>query len=192
MSFFLLCVNFTLTAILQRRIDTFHDFDWLHRNVRKVFSQSVAAQRNLGRVHIVALRIELNRFFVRRFGFARLLALRMEWNNVVCLRWRNFRLFRCLHYRRLQSVFLFRRLRHDRLHVRWCWYWRRAGRYHGRDRERRIWLCRSWLRRFRRFDRLEVFILQNIAHRLVVQLAALFRIAQALYPFDRWLEVNSH
>lgn len=39
---------------------------------------------------------------------------------------------------------------------------------------------------------LEVFILQNIAHRLVVQLAALFRIAQALYPFDRWLEVNSH
>ena len=47
-------------------------------------------------------------------------------------------------------------------------------------------------RRQRRFDRLEVFILQNIAHRLVVQLAAFFCVAQALNPFDCWLEVQPH
>ena len=52
------------------------------------------------------------------------------------------------------------------------------------DRERRVWLRRYWLRRFRRLDRLEVFVLQNVPHGHIIQLAVLLRSAQPLNTLD--------
>ena len=118
---FLLCPCFALAAILQRRIDALHNFQRCHGDIREISAQPVAAQRNFGRVHIVTLRIMLDRFFVCcRFRLVWLFLLCVERNNIA------IRFFCCLRNRRLRRRFLFRRLLKNRLHLRgrrrrsWC------------------------------------------------------------------------
>ena len=104
---FLLRPCFTLAAVLQRRIDAFYNLHRRHGDIREISAQPVAAQRNFGRIHIVALRIVFNRFFVRcRFWLVLLLFVCVE-RNTIAGRLRCWvRFFCCLHNRRLRRRLL--------------------------------------------------------------------------------------
>lgn len=142
---FLFHPRFTLAAILQRRIDAFYNLHRRHGNIRKISAQPVAAQRNFGCVHIVALRIVFNRFFIRcRFWLVLLLFVCVERNTIAGRLRCCIRFFCCLHDRRLRRRLLLRRLLNDRFHLRGR---RRCGRC--RSDRRCIDGLRGWCRRWR-------------------------------------------
>ena len=136
---FLLRPCFALAAILQRRIDAFYNLHRRHGNIWKISAQPVAAQCNFRRVHIVALRIVFNRFFVRcRFWLVLLLFVCVERNTIAGRLRCCIRFFCCLRNRRLRRRLLLRRLLKNRLHLRG----RRRCRRCQSDRRRIDGLCR--------------------------------------------------